>query len=79
MMREAFERTEALPREPDVTDPAGECVHIALRPRWESDGYLCDSCHRELTTVEAEEVSSEASVRCIDARAAGAGIFGGGN
>ena len=41
--------------------------HFALRPRWESDGYLCDACHRELTTLEAEEASSEAPLRCTSA------------
>ena len=64
-----FGQSEGLPREQLLPDAAAECAHLVLRPRWESDGYLCDACHREFTTMEAEEASSEASLRCTGASA----------
>ena len=68
-----FRRSEALSREPAIDgpatdDPSVECAHLSLRPGPESGGYLCDACHRELTTVEAEEASSEAAVRALSTR-----------
>ena len=46
-------------------DRAAECLHMTLRPQPESDGYVCEACHRELSALEAQEVCSEASVRTL--------------
>ena len=46
-------------------DRAAECLHMALRPLAESDGYVCEACHRELSALEAQEVCSEAPVRTL--------------
>lgn len=43
---------------------------MTLRPRSGFDTYLCDACRRELTALEAEEVSSQASVLTLGALAA---------
>ena len=69
MARKSSKRPEALPREHVLPDRAAECPHMALRPSWSTDTYVCEACHRELTTLEAEEVSSEASVRTLGAQA----------
>ncbi len=52
-------------REVLLTDLAAECGHLALRPCGEADAYVCDTCQRELTTIEAEEASSEATFRGV--------------
>lgn len=54
-----------LPREDQLHDAAADCAHLALRPRGESGGYLCDTCQHELTTIEAELASSEATLRVV--------------
>ncbi|MFA7249347.1 MAG: hypothetical protein WC273_06890 [Dehalococcoidia bacterium] len=56
-------RPEEPPREQVLPDPAAECAHLAIRPAWETDGYVCDDCDRALTPLEAEAVSSEAATR----------------
>lgn len=56
-------------RERHLLDRAAECPHMALRPRWGYDTYVCEGCHRELTALEAEQVSSEASMRTMGAGA----------
>ncbi len=54
---------DELPREDLLQDAAAECGHLAVRPHVEADAYVCDSCHRELTTLEAQEISSDAPLR----------------
>jgi hypothetical protein len=48
-----------------VVDRAAECPHMTLRPQPESDGYVCEGCHRELSALEAQEACSEASARTL--------------
>ncbi|MGE3856828.1 MAG: hypothetical protein AB7G21_07710 [Dehalococcoidia bacterium] len=52
-----------------LVDGAAECLHLALRPLPESDGYVCEACHRELSALEAQEICSEAAVRVFGDRA----------
>ena len=54
-----------LPHEDVLPDAALECAHLAVRPMREADAYVCDSCQRELTTIEAQEASSEAPLRLV--------------
>lgn len=61
----AFEPPEDFATEHRLGDLATDCAHIALRPKWEGDGYRCDDCQLELGELEAEEASSEAAVRGI--------------
>ncbi len=42
---------------------APDCPHLMLRPRWETDGYVCEGCFQPFTVEEAEQVCSEALVR----------------
>ena len=48
-----------------MVDRAADCPHMALRPQPESDGYVCEGCHRELSALEAHEICSDASVRTL--------------
>jgi len=61
----AFEPPEDFATEQQLRDLAADCAHLALRPKAESDGYLCSDCHHELGELEAEEASSEVAVRAI--------------
>ena len=54
---------DGLTREDVLPDAALDCAHLAVRPMREADAYVCDTCQRELTTIEAQEVSSEAPLR----------------
>ena len=54
---------DELPHEDVLPDAALECAHLAVRPMREADAYVCDTCQRELTPIEAQEASSEASLR----------------
>ena len=56
---------DGLPHEDVLPDAALECAHLAVRPMREADAYVCDSCQRELTTIEAQEASSEAPLRLV--------------
>lgn len=51
-----------------LVDRAAECLHMALRPLPESDGYVCEGCHRELSALEAQEICSEAPLRTLGAQ-----------
>ncbi len=64
MMERPFPQPEeSHTREYYLPDAAIDCAHLALRPHPVEDAYVCDTCNRELTPLEAEEVSSEATVR----------------
>ena len=43
---------------PAAVEPS-ECSHTMLRPRWEADDYLCESCLQPFTVEEAKQVCSE--------------------
>jgi hypothetical protein len=40
-----------------------ECPHLALRPRWDVEGYLCEECFYFFSTEEAEQLCSETLIR----------------
>lgn len=56
---------DGLPREDVLPDAALDCAHLAVRPLRQPDAYVCDTCQRELTTIEAQEASSEAPLRLV--------------
>lgn len=61
----AFETNIEGTRVRHVMDRGADCLHMALRPLPESDGYVCEACHRELSAQEAQEICSEAPVRAL--------------
>ncbi len=53
------------PHETHLDDAANDCSHLALRPHAAAGGYACDTCRRDLRTMETEQASSEATLRVV--------------
>lgn len=65
----AFETNIESTRARHLVDRAADCPHMALRPLPESDAYVCEACHRELSAQEAQEICSEAPIRTLGGQA----------